>query len=143
MNRNLLLGGIAAAMFLLSGLVALASWSSGGTPRRPTPPAATASLSAATSADAKAAAIVGIAREGQYSAMPQLIVAIEDGDPIVAGRALAAVQHLLGVRYEFEPSCLKSPKERAALASMARKDWASLQKFPRFQQSQKSPEALR
>lgn len=140
MDRNLLLGGIAATGFLGSALIWLGSWVVGNMAPAAAATTGSVTLAAAATAEQKAAAIVEIARSRHYDALPQLLTAIEDGNPAVAGRAVAAVQHLLGVRYEVKPGYLNSPKERRQLATLAREDWAKLQKFPRFQQSQ---EALR
>jgi HEAT repeat protein len=76
-------------------------------------------------AEVRAAAIVGLARTGDRSVLPLLVEAIEDDDPLVSGRAVAAVQHLLGVRYELDEQPLDR-EDRRRLASMARSDMAAL-----------------
>lgn len=79
----------------------------------------------ATSAEVRAAAVVDLARTTDRSVLPLLVVAIEDDDPLVSGRAVAAVQHLLGVRYPIE----EWPLDRAGrrrIAAMARSDAAAL-----------------
>jgi hypothetical protein len=57
--------------------------------------------------------------------LPLLVEAIEDDDPLVSGRAVAAVQHLLGVRYELDEQPLDR-EDRRRLAGMARSDMAAL-----------------
>jgi HEAT repeat protein len=75
--------------------------------------------------EVRAAAIVGLARTGDRSILPVLVEAIEDDDPLVSGRAVAAVQHLLGVRYELDEQPLDR-EDRRRLAGMARADMAAL-----------------
>lgn len=78
------------------------------------------------SPDVRATAVVGLARTGNRSVLPLIIAAIEDEDLLVAGRAVAAVQHLLGVRYGVEERPFDQ-KERRRLAGMARADMAALE----------------
>ena len=75
--------------------------------------------------EVRAAAIVGLARTADRSVLPLLVEAIEDEDPLVSGRAVAAVQHLLGVRYELDEQPLDR-EGRRRLAGMARSDMAAL-----------------
>ena len=75
--------------------------------------------------EVRAAAIVGLARTADRSVLPLLVEAIEDDDPLVSGRAVAAVQHLLGVRYEVDEQSLDR-EDRRRLAGMARTDMAAL-----------------
>lgn len=75
--------------------------------------------------EARAAAVVGLARTGDRSVLPLLVAAIEDDDPLVAGRAVAGAQHLLGVRYGVDERPLDRD-ERRRLAKMARADMAAL-----------------
>lgn len=75
--------------------------------------------------EVRAAAIVGLARTADRSVLPLLVEAIEDNDPLVSGRAVAAVQHLLGVRYEVDEQPLDR-EDRRRLAGMARSDMAAL-----------------
>jgi len=75
--------------------------------------------------EVRAAAIVGLARTGDRSVLPVLVEAIEDDDQLVSGRAVAAVQHLLGVRYEVDEQPLDR-EDRRRLAGMARADMAAL-----------------
>jgi HEAT repeat protein len=75
--------------------------------------------------EVRAAAIVGLARTADRSVLPLLVEAIEDDDPLVSGRAVAAVQHLLGVRYEVGDQPL-GREDRRRLAGMARSDTAAL-----------------
>ena len=75
--------------------------------------------------EVRAAAIVGLARTGDRSVLPVLVEAIEDDDALVSGRAVAAVQHLLGVRYEIDEQPLDR-EDRHRLAGMARTDMAAL-----------------
>lgn len=89
---------------------------------------------AARDPQVRAALILGLARSRQYTAIPLLLTAIEDDHPVVAGRAIAAVQQLLGVRYPVAQKRLRDPKHRSELAGMAREDWQKLRNYPRFQQ---------
>jgi HEAT repeat protein len=75
--------------------------------------------------EVRAAAIVGLARTADRTVLPLLVEAIEDNDPLVSGRAVAAVQHLLGVRYEVNEQPLNR-EDRRRLAGMARTDMAAL-----------------
>jgi HEAT repeat protein len=75
--------------------------------------------------EVRAAAIVGLARTADRSVLPMLVAAIEDDDPLVSGRAVAAVQQLLGVRYELKEQPLDR-EDRRRLAGMARSDMAAL-----------------
>ena len=75
--------------------------------------------------EVRAAAIVGLARTADRSVLPLLVEAIEDDDQLVSGRAVAAVQHLLGVRYEVDEQPLDR-EDRRRLAGMARADMAAL-----------------
>jgi len=75
--------------------------------------------------EVRAAAIVGLARTADRSVLPVLVAAIEDDDPLVSGRAVAAVQQLLGVRYELNERPLDR-EDRRRLAGMARSDMAAL-----------------
>jgi len=77
------------------------------------------------SPDVRATAVVGLARTGHRSVLPLLVATIEDEDPLVAGRAVAAVQHLLGVRYGVDERPFDQT-ERRRLAGMARADMAAL-----------------
>ena len=77
------------------------------------------------SPDVRATAVVGLARTGDRSVLPLLISTIEDEDTLVAGRAVAGVQHLLGVRYGVEERPFDRD-ERRRLAGMARADLAAL-----------------
>lgn len=82
-------------------------------------------LARGASSDVRAAAVVGLARTGDHSVLPLIVAAIEDDDPLVAGRAVAAAQHLLGVRYGVEERPFDR-EERRRLAAMARADMAAL-----------------
>lgn len=82
-------------------------------------------LTSGSTPEVRAAAIVGLARTGDRSVLAVLVEAIEDDDPLVSGRAVAAVQHLLGVRYEMEEQPLDR-EDRRRLAGMARTDMAAL-----------------
>lgn len=94
-----------------------------------------AAYQAATSPLTRATLIVGLARSKQYEAVPLLLTAMEDDNPVVAGRAIAAIQYLLGVRYPVDQKRLRDPKHRQELAGMAREDWQKLHRYPRFQQT--------
>lgn len=94
-----------------------------------------AAYRAATNPQTRATLIVGLARSKQYEAVPLLLKAMEDDNPVVAGRAIAAVQYLLGVRYPVDQKRLRDPKHRQELAGMAREDWQKLSRYPRFQQA--------
>ena len=74
----------------------------------------------------RAAAVVGLARTGDRAVLPLIIKAIEDDDPLVAGRAVGAAQHLLGVRYETG-GMPWDRGERRRLAALARADLSALE----------------
>lgn len=74
---------------------------------------------------ARAAAVVELARAEDRAALPLLVATIEDDDDVVAGRAIAAVQHLLGVRYPLEGWPIDAAGRRR-IAAMAREDMAAL-----------------
>lgn len=94
-----------------------------------------AAYKSARNPQTRAMLIVGLARSHQYEAVPLLLAAMEDEHPVVAGRAIAAVQQLLGVRYPVDQKRLRDPKHRQELAGMAREDWQKLRRYPRFQQA--------
>jgi hypothetical protein len=75
--------------------------------------------------DARLTAVVELARSKERAALPILVATIEDDDELVAGRAIAAVQHLLGVRYPLEEWPLDKAARRR-IAAMAREDMAAL-----------------
>ncbi len=75
--------------------------------------------------DARLTAVVELARSKELAALPILVATIEDDDELVAGRAIAAVQHLLGVRYPLEEWPLDKAARRR-IAAMAREDLAAL-----------------
>ncbi|NBT13668.1 MAG: hypothetical protein EBS56_08830 [Planctomycetia bacterium] len=75
--------------------------------------------------DARVAAVVELARASDRAALPLLVATIEDDDELVAGRAVGAVQHLLGVRYPLEDWPLDKAGRRR-IAAMAREDLAAL-----------------
>jgi hypothetical protein len=75
--------------------------------------------------DARSSAVVELARSNDRAALPILVATIEDDDELVAGRAVAAVQHLLGVRYPLEEWPLDKAARRR-IATMAREDMAAL-----------------
>lgn len=77
------------------------------------------------SAEVRATAIVGLGRTGDRRVLPIVVTAVEDADPLVAGRAVAAAQHLLGVRYEVPERALDRD-DRRRIAEMARADTAAL-----------------
>jgi hypothetical protein len=94
-----------------------------------------AAYESATNPQTRATLIVGLARSKQYEAVPLLLAAMEDEHPVVAGRAIAAIQQLLGVRYPVDQKRLRDPKHRQELAGMAREDWQKLRRYRRFQQA--------
>ncbi len=85
--------------------------------------------------EVKAALLPGFARRQDYDAMPLIVEAITSDSIILSGRALAAAQHLLGVRYENSISQLKDPNFRKQIADMVLEDWQHLQKYPKFKEN--------
>ena len=85
--------------------------------------------------EVKAALLPGFARRQDYDAMPLIVEAITSDSIILSGRALAAAQHLLGVRYENSISQLKDPSFRKQIADMVLEDWQHLQKYPKFKEN--------
>lgn len=83
----------------------------------------------------KAALLPGFARRRDYEAMPLIIQAITSDSVILSGRAVAAAQHLLGVRYETSVSKLHDPHFRKEIADMVMQDWQNLQQYPKFKEN--------
>ena len=83
----------------------------------------------------KAALLPGFARRRDYEAMPLIIQAITSDSVILSGRAVAAAQHLLGVRYETSINQLQDPTFRKEIADMVMQDWQQLQKYPKFREN--------
>jgi HEAT repeat protein len=75
--------------------------------------------------DVRLSAVVELARSSDRTALPILVATIEDDDELVAGRAIAAIQHLLGVRYPLEEWPLDKAARRR-IAAMAREDMVAL-----------------
>lgn len=74
------------------------------------------------------AMIQSLAEVYDYTAMPSMLEVLEDPDPAVAGKAAAAVQHMLGLRYNAEDIA-----DKKKLAKMARRDWQMLQSSPHLE----------
>jgi len=74
------------------------------------------------------AMIQSLAEVYDYTAMPPMLEALEDPDPAVAGKAAAAVQHMLGLRYNSEDIA-----DKKKLAKMAQRDWRMLQNSPHLE----------
>ena len=89
----------------------------------------------AKTAEVKAAILPGFARRRDYSAMPLIIQAITSDSVILSGRAVAAAQCLLGVRYESSVSQLQDPTFRKNIADMVIQDWQQLQNYPKFRKN--------
>ncbi len=49
----------------------------------------------------RATAIQGLASEGDYDSLDVIIAALNDPDPLVRGRACAAVEDMLGMRFDM------------------------------------------
>ena len=86
-------------------------------------------------AEVKAALLPGFARRRDYEAMPLIVQAITSDSVILSGRAVAAAQYLLGIRYEMSVSQLQDPQFRQEIADMVMQDWQQLQKYPKFKQN--------
>ena len=89
----------------------------------------------AKTVDVKAALLPGFARRRDYDAMPLIVQAITSNSVILAGRAVATAQHLLGVRYEISINQLQDPEFRKEIADMVMQDWQHLQKYPKFKEN--------
>ena len=89
----------------------------------------------AKTAEVKAALLPGFARRRDYDAMPLIVQAISSDNVILSGRAVAAAQYLLGVRYESSISQLHNPTFRKEIADMVMQDWQQLQNYPKFRKN--------
>ena len=89
----------------------------------------------ATNVEVKAALLPGFARRRDYDAMPLIIQAISSDNVILSGRAVAAAQYLLGVRYESSVNQLHDPSFRKNIADMVMQDWQQLQNYPKFRKN--------
>ena len=89
----------------------------------------------AKTADVKAALLPGFARRRDYDAMPLIVQAITSDSVILSGRAVAAAQHLLGVRYETSINQLQDPSFRKEIADLVMQDWQNLQQYPNFRKN--------
>jgi hypothetical protein len=85
--------------------------------------------------EVKASLLTGFGRRRAYDAMPLIVQAITNDSVILSGRAVAAAQYLLGVRYEISISQLKDPNFRKEIADMVMQDWQHLQKYPKFREN--------
>ena len=89
----------------------------------------------AKTAEVKAALLPGFARRRDYNAMPLIVQAISSDNVILSGRAVAAAQYLLGVRYESSVNQLRDPNFRKEIADMVMQDWQQLQNYPKFRKN--------
>ena len=89
----------------------------------------------ANTAEVKAALLPGFARRRDYDAMPLIVQAITSDSVILSGRAVAAAQHLLGVRYETSINQLQDPSFRKEIADLVMQDWQNLQQYPNFRKN--------
>ena len=89
----------------------------------------------AKTAEVKAALLPGFARRRDYDAMPLIVQAITSDSVILSGRAVAAAQHLLGVRYETSINQLQDPSFRKEIADLVMQDWQNLQQYPNFRKN--------
>ena len=89
----------------------------------------------ANTAEVKAALLPGFARRRDYDAMPLIVQAITSDSIILSGRAVAAAQHLLGVRYETSINQLQDPSFRKEIADLVMQDWQNLQQYPNFRKN--------
>ena len=67
--------------------------------------------------------------------MPLIVQAITSDSVILSGRAVAAAQHLLGVRYETSINQLQDPSFRKEIADLVMQDWQNLQQYPNFRKN--------
>ena len=89
----------------------------------------------AKTAEVKAALLPGFARRRDYDAIPLIVQAISNDNVILSGRAVAAAEYLLGVRYQSSINQLRDPNFRKEIADMVMQDWQQLQKYPRFRKN--------
>ena len=89
----------------------------------------------AKTAEVKAALLPGFARRRDYDAIPLIVQAIGSDNVILSGRAVAAAEYLLGVRYQSSINQLRDPNFRKEIAGMVLQDWQQLQNYPRFRKN--------
>ena len=83
----------------------------------------------------RAAVIQGLAFQRDYDSMPALLDAMADPSLVVRGRAGAAVQRLLGLKFGFDAD--GPPDEREKIIMAVRKQWESLRNSPGFKTRKK------
>ncbi len=76
-------------------------------------------------ARAAAAALLGEMRDEQ--SMPELLQAMEDPDPLIRGRAAAAVRKIMGADYYFRAE--GSPARRKEVLAIIKRDWEGYLKY--------------
>jgi hypothetical protein len=89
----------------------------------------------AQTVEVKAALLPGFARRRDYDAVPFIVQAIKSDSVILSGRAIATVQHLLGIRYDVTITQMQDPAFRKEIAAMVMKDWNNLQQYPKFREN--------
>ena len=75
----------------------------------------------AQTVEVKAALLPGFARRRDYDAVPFIVQAIKSDSVILSGRAIATVQHLLGIRYDVTIAQMQDPDFRSEIAVMVMK----------------------
>ena len=80
-----------------------------------------------------------VARQQNYQAMPLIIDALKSQSVVLSGRALAAAENLLGIRYDVSIRQLREQSFRNKISNMVAQDWKKLEAFPRFTDGLASP----
>ena len=76
----------------------------------------------------RATAIQGLSSEGDYDSMSLIIAALDDPDPLVRGRACAAVESMLGVRFDMRHD--DSVEKRKVKIKLVKDAWQEMQNSP-------------
>jgi HEAT repeat protein len=77
----------------------------------------------------RAAAADALGQWRDLSSMDQLLLAMEDSDPYVRGRASMAVRRILGADYYFRAT--DPPAQRRQALAVIRQDWEKFKQRPR------------
>jgi HEAT repeat protein len=90
------------------------------------------------SRQARAAAAAKLGEMQDEDSMPALLQAMEDPDPVIRGRAAAAVRKIMGADYYFRAD--DSPQRRKEVLAVIKRDWEG---YLRYKNRQPAASATR
>lgn len=80
--------------------------------------------------EVRAAAITGLATQWDYESMPKLLDAMDDESPVVRARAVAAVQTMMSLNYDYNADA--PPEARQEIAGKLRETWELYRNSPGY-----------